>query len=147
MTSSCSADKELTFDNTPCSSDAQCSVAGRNTQGLSRECGFEGLCHDAVPGCTNGDCCPAHFIAYATCEDTNFLTVDGVLMEVGDSGGDGCEWYENAPAACGAYDTEDFRAQEMCCVCKSPSSDDIMESCAAPSCRKWAVDSQVPETK
>ena len=36
----------------------------------------------------------------------------------GDSHGDGCEWYNAFPSSCGAYDTEDFIASEMCCSCQ-----------------------------
>jgi hypothetical protein len=35
-----------------------------------------------------------------------------------DSGGDGCEWYIEYFMYCGSYDTDDFIANEMCCVCE-----------------------------
>ena len=34
-----------------------------------------------------------------------------------DSYGDGCEWYDEYPEECGAYDDEDFTAAEVCCAC------------------------------
>lgn len=34
-----------------------------------------------------------------------------------DSTNDGCEWYDRYPEACGAFDTADFKAKEMCCAC------------------------------
>ena len=35
-----------------------------------------------------------------------------------DTWGDGCDWYEKMPQACGKYDDADFFANAMCCVCK-----------------------------
>ncbi|XP_033646303.1 IgGFc-binding protein-like isoform X2 [Asterias rubens] len=62
MTSSCSADKELTFDNTPCSSDAQCLIVNGATQcvcngdlvGNGHECS-ESPCMEET--CQNGGTC------------------------------------------------------------------------------------------
>ena len=36
-----------------------------------------------------------------------------------DSGNDGCEWYALGTnyQRCGNYDTEDFKARQMCCAC------------------------------
>ena len=36
---------------------------------------------------------------------------------VGDSGGDGCEYYWGYPSECGAYDGGGFFANTMCCAC------------------------------
>lgn len=46
---------------------------------------------------------------YSTCSHTsnNFT----------DSGGDGCEWYDDNTGFCGQYDTENFTASTMCCAC------------------------------
>lgn len=40
----------------------------------------------------------------------------------GDVTNDGCDWYERNPGYCGNYDTESFKAQEMCCTCGGGSS-------------------------
>merc|ERR1712032_1608871 len=34
-----------------------------------------------------------------------------------DSFGDSCQWYYENPEGCGAYDTADFEAAELCCAC------------------------------
>jgi hypothetical protein len=36
---------------------------------------------------------------------------------VGDSGGDTCVWYDINIGSCGGYDTDDFIAASLCCVC------------------------------
>ena len=36
-----------------------------------------------------------------------------------DSSGDGCWWYYENADYCGEYDDDDFKAKEMCCVCKT----------------------------
>ena len=36
--------------------------------------------------------------------------------------GDKCDWYELNPGWCGNYDTETFKANEMCCTCQGGSS-------------------------
>merc|ERR1712226_1119554 len=33
----------------------------------------------------------------------------------GDTAGDRCAWYDSNPSSCGAYDDEDFRANDFCC--------------------------------
>lgn len=43
-----------------------------------------------------------------SCQDTNF--------GAGDTGGDGCDWYESG-YGCGNYDHVDFYAGLMCCGC------------------------------
>lgn len=40
-----------------------------------------------------------------------------------DSWGDGCEWYDSYPDACGEYDTNEFSANDMCCACSVTYSD------------------------
>jgi len=35
-----------------------------------------------------------------------------------DSFGDGCAWYKENPGYCGVYDTDDFKANELCCDCE-----------------------------
>ena len=35
----------------------------------------------------------------------------------GDTGGDGCGWYDSYPGSCGSYDTDNFWANSMCCAC------------------------------
>lgn len=47
-----------------------------------------------------------------------------------DSGGDTCAWYEKHIDYCGRYDTEDFSAMRMCCVChwnNEVDSDEVEE--------------------
>ena len=34
-----------------------------------------------------------------------------------DRGGDGCDWYFGHEDECGAYDSIDFQANQMCCAC------------------------------
>ena len=34
-----------------------------------------------------------------------------------DSAGDGCAWYIENPSSCGAWDDEDFSANDVCCAC------------------------------
>ena len=46
---------------------------------------------------------------HQVCWDTN--------NGAGDITNDGCDWYERNPGYCGNYDTESFKAQEMCCTC------------------------------
>ena len=48
-------------------------------------------------------------IVYGECNDSN--------NGFGDWAGDGCDWYDANPGACGWYDTDDFQAQSMCCGC------------------------------
>ena len=43
------------------------------------------------------------------CEDTN--------EDLRDAYGDGCSYYDEYPDTCGSYDTEHFKANEMCCSC------------------------------
>lgn len=43
------------------------------------------------------------------CRDTNEKAKDG--------SGETCEWYESNPEWCGKYDTNEFNALLMCCVC------------------------------
>ena len=40
----------------------------------------------------------------------------------GDVTNDGCDWYERNPGYCGSYDTETFKANDMCCSCSGGSS-------------------------
>lgn len=35
-----------------------------------------------------------------------------------DEWGDGCGWYNFDPMSCGDYDTDEFNANEMCCMCQ-----------------------------
>jgi hypothetical protein len=64
---------------------------------------------------------------YEGCFDTN----NGAL----DSGGDDCTWYEDHNEYCGYYDSPDFVANHMCCVCKffaeadNDFLDDIYSDC------------------
>ena len=51
---------------------------------------------------------------HQVCWDTN--------NGAGDVTNDGCDWYERNPGYCGSYDTESFKAQEMCCTCGGGSS-------------------------
>merc|ERR1719242_1774851 len=51
----------------------------------------------------------------AQCYDTN--------NGLGDIGGDMCDWYERNPEGCGVYDTEEFQANSMCCVCQGGCRD------------------------
>ena len=51
---------------------------------------------------------------HQVCWDTN--------NGAGDVTGDKCDWYERNPGWCGNYDTEDFKANEMCCTCQGGSS-------------------------
>ena len=41
-----------------------------------------------------------------------------------DTGGDSCEWYAESDnwLTCGDYDTDDFKAHDMCCACGGGSS-------------------------
>lgn len=43
------------------------------------------------------------------CRDTNGKARDG--------SGETCEWYESNPTWCGKYDSNEFNALLMCCVC------------------------------
>lgn len=50
----------------------------------------------------------------------NLSAVAGCLdsdWNVGDSWGDGCDWYAGNPEWCGSYDWADFTASELCCAC------------------------------
>jgi len=47
------------------------------------------------------------------CYDTNYGATD--------KEGDGCSWYIENSDYCGDYDDDDFRAESMCCSCKSDS--------------------------
>jgi hypothetical protein len=62
---------------------------------------------------------------YEGCFDTNQGRVD--------SAGDDCLWYESHIDYCGYYDTQDFNANSMCCVCQyfadSVDLDDIYSDC------------------
>jgi hypothetical protein len=44
-----------------------------------------------------------------------------------DSFGDGCEWYLQYYEYCGWYDTNDFIATEMCCVCQAAEHEDASD--------------------
>ena len=46
---------------------------------------------------------------YDECFDSNLI--------YGDRAGDKCDWYATRTDLCGTYDTEEFKANEMCCVC------------------------------
>lgn len=48
-------------------------------------------------------------LADVYCVDTDF--------GVGDTAGDGCEWYDSYPDWCGGFDTDEFIAGDMCCSC------------------------------
>ena len=52
-----------------------------------------------------------------TCQDT--VSTDERDRWYLDSYGDGCSWYDSKinSTFCGRFDTENFRANEMCCVC------------------------------
>ena len=44
-------------------------------------------------------------------------------MNVTDSGGDTCEdFYDYHPDQCGLNDDDDFKAFELCCICKRAGS-------------------------
>ena len=45
-----------------------------------------------------------------------------------DSTGDDCAWYESYPDTCGYYDTRNFFAESMCCVCGGGVTHDV-EAC------------------
>ena len=51
---------------------------------------------------------------HQVCWDTN--------NGAGDITGDKCDWYGRNPGWCGDYDTEAFKANEMCCTCQGGSS-------------------------
>jgi len=60
------------------------------------------------------------------------ITCDDTAGDLVDKDGDGCEWY-NDPSrnvdgtGCGKYDTDDFKADEVCCGCGGgdrPNDDD-----------------------
>ena len=55
-----------------------------------------------------------------TCQDTNKRSLtDGTNEEITDSYGDTCDWYDSKinNTFCGKFDTDEFEAEEMCCVC------------------------------
>ena len=39
-------------------------------------------------------------------------------IEATDETGDGCDYYVGKESECGKYDTEEFKANTMCCACK-----------------------------
>lgn len=51
----------------------------------------------------------------SVCVNTDFT--------VNDAAGDGCDWYADRPDSCGNYDSDTFRASEMCCGCNGGSTD------------------------
>lgn len=53
-------------------------------------------------------------ITYDTCQDTNFDSAGGLIT---DPYGDDCIAYSYFPGWCGKYDSNTFRASEMCCAC------------------------------
>ena len=42
-----------------------------------------------------------------------------------DQTGDDCAWYESYPDTCGSYDTDNFFAERMCCVCGGGVTHDV----------------------
>lgn len=52
-------------------------------------------------------------------DDGECVDGDGV-----DSYGDGCVWYNDNVDSCGAYDTEEFVADEQCCVCEADAEEE-----------------------
>ena len=51
-------------------------------------------------------------------------------MTYADTGDDGCIWYSQGTnyMTCGVYDTEDFKANEMCCACGGGSEVPVVYS-------------------
>eukprot|EP00927_Polykrikos_kofoidii_P047524 TRINITY_DN4172_c0_g1_i4.p1 TRINITY_DN4172_c0_g1~~TRINITY_DN4172_c0_g1_i4.p1 ORF type:complete len:1154 (-),score=168.11 TRINITY_DN4172_c0_g1_i4:204-3665(-) len=73
------------------------------------------------PICTSASlslCC------YKQCEDTAGGAVD--LDDLG------CDSYQFSPQVCGAYDDDDFTANEMCCACKPPAAEVAMRGKMPP---------------
>jgi len=58
-------------------------------------------------GCGGGSQEPVEFVMGCV-ETTNGAT---------DIAGDSCEWYAENSSYCGAYDTPEFSANDMCCEC------------------------------
>ena len=68
--------------------------------------------YDTLDFVANEMCCTCgggSTAAEPVCADTN--------NGLGDAGGDGCDWYVDRLGSCGAFDTADFIAAEMCCAC------------------------------
>ena len=39
----------------------------------------------------------------------------------------GCEYYDANPRKCGVYNDADFKANSMCCACKTPGNFEMMK--------------------
>ena len=108
-------------------------------------CGCEGGCYDVNASFTDstGDDCGWYDRYPDTCGeyDTEFFSANDMCCacrggyqveveqicsdtnnDIGDVGGDQCDWYERNSGYCGYYDTEDFVASAMCCTCGGGST-------------------------
>ena len=70
--------------------------------------------HELFTAATECCACGGGLTPEPECADTN--------NGFGDVGGDQCDWYERNPGSCGAYDTADFKANQMCCTCGGGST-------------------------
>jgi len=67
--------------------------------------------------------CCAERLDEDVCKNTDFRAKSNdpgsTEIALKDKEGNGCSWYEKKPKYCGSYDTKEFQANTMCCVCKA----------------------------